>query len=272
MYKTENKKKAVGPNKAFFITLLLCPVLCISSAIMGIIFYNILTNATPWRIQKINISGHDHLSTTNIQNILGVPYGASIWWYRLPDLANRLKAHPWIREAFVRWDFPETLSIHIVERQALAAICCYSNICYYIDNFGVVFNECDKCTAAKYRVYMHSFEEIINTYKGTNFVQELFFSEFYALVHALVSVRWPPDPIVINYDKIKGFSLASTATTIHIGHEDFKKRLKIVKKVMENEKISLEGGKPVEIDARYMRWIYIRSGTPTERGKNGKDS
>jgi len=63
--------------------------------------------------------------------------GLSIWSVDPARLAARLEAHPWIRRASVRREFPRRLLVRVAERQP-AAVLLLDHL-YYIDRSGVVF-------------------------------------------------------------------------------------------------------------------------------------
>jgi cell division protein FtsQ len=60
-----------------------------------------------------------------------------MWRVDPAALAARLEAHPWIRRAQVRRDFPRRLVLDVAEREPAAIL--FIDHLYYVDRTGVVF-------------------------------------------------------------------------------------------------------------------------------------
>ncbi|MCC6850211.1 MAG: FtsQ-type POTRA domain-containing protein [Deltaproteobacteria bacterium] len=63
--------------------------------------------------------------------------GMSLWRIDPEALAARLEAHPWIRRAGVRREFPRRLVVDVVERKPVAIL--YLDELYYVDTTGLAF-------------------------------------------------------------------------------------------------------------------------------------
>ena len=63
--------------------------------------------------------------------------GQSLWRLDPTELAGRLEAHPWIRRASVRREFPRRLVVDVVERKPVAIL--YLDQLYYVDSTGLAF-------------------------------------------------------------------------------------------------------------------------------------
>ncbi|MCC6767085.1 MAG: FtsQ-type POTRA domain-containing protein [Deltaproteobacteria bacterium] len=63
--------------------------------------------------------------------------GLSLWRLDPDALAARLEAHPWIRRAMVRREFPRRLVVDVVERKPVAIL--YLDQLYYVDTTGLAF-------------------------------------------------------------------------------------------------------------------------------------
>lgn len=257
-------------NKSLIFLGIICLLLNLTALLTGIALYNALTSASPWRIHRIEITGNKHLTPGDIYNALGIPYGASIWWYSLPDLAMRLKNHPWIREAFVRWDFPNVLSVQIVERQPFVTLCC--NECYYIDNFGLLFDKCNECGLTSWVVKAERCDEVVFSWGSKRYLRLEFFQRLSALLKAVAGRPFPVKSPVFNYDAERGFFLNVGNTRIFLGFEDFDRRLRVARKIMQKIQPLYGNDAKVEIDVRYRRKAYVRPCITDGKDKNGTQS
>jgi cell division protein FtsQ len=81
-----------------------------------------VTSADYFRTQAIKVSGNHRLSGETILAQAQLRPGENLLAINLHLVRHRLLAHPWIAEARVVREIPETLIIEVVERQALAVI------------------------------------------------------------------------------------------------------------------------------------------------------
>ncbi|MGQ0809710.1 MAG: cell division protein FtsQ/DivIB [Nitrospiraceae bacterium] len=71
-------------------------------------------------IREVTIQGLHHVSQQDVRDRLGLRAGATLWSVYLPQLADRLRAIPWIKEATItRIPFHE-LRVVVVERKPAA--------------------------------------------------------------------------------------------------------------------------------------------------------
>ncbi len=73
-------------------------------------------------LTTVEIDGNRRLSRAEILDWVGVGAQASVWDVTPHRVRARLLAHPWIREARVRRDFPNRLALAVTERRPAAIV------------------------------------------------------------------------------------------------------------------------------------------------------
>lgn len=74
------------------------------------------------KIDAITVSGNAQLSSEEILRIAGLESGMHLWRFPLGAGEDKLTANPWIEQCKVSWQFPNAVSITVVERQAVAVV------------------------------------------------------------------------------------------------------------------------------------------------------
>jgi cell division septal protein FtsQ len=75
-----------------------------------------------YRVRSIQVLGTKRLSAAEILAISGVKEGTPLFEINLKTVADRLRAHPWIREATPVRRLPSTLELHIREEEPAALL------------------------------------------------------------------------------------------------------------------------------------------------------
>jgi hypothetical protein len=88
-------------------------------------------------VTEILVTPTLHVRPGALLEWVGIESGMSIWSADPTTLAVRLMAHPWIRRASVRREFPRRLVLRVREREP-AAILLLDHL-YYVDRTGMVF-------------------------------------------------------------------------------------------------------------------------------------
>lgn len=101
--------------------------------------YHALLESSFLRIQKVDIVGLKRVDRKDILNAMMVPKGTSVLALRLPQLAMRIEALPWVRTAVVRFDSPDRLVVEVNERDPLAVV--VAEKAYLVDSEGLVFDQ-----------------------------------------------------------------------------------------------------------------------------------
>lgn len=73
-------------------------------------------------IEKVNVSGNDHLTDASVIASAAVPPDATLVRVSVKDIERRLASNPWIQEVRVSKDYPNALNVTVVEREPALAV------------------------------------------------------------------------------------------------------------------------------------------------------
>lgn len=76
------------------------------------------------KVGAIEVSGNEQLTNEEILEITGLKKGMHLWRFPLARSKDKLLASPWIAQAQVRWQFPNSVLVTVVERQGVAVVKC----------------------------------------------------------------------------------------------------------------------------------------------------
>ncbi len=90
-------------------------------ALMGAwLFYRRVLHSDGLRVRHVEVHGNRFLSEGEVRELLGPADGANILGLDIEDLTRRLRASPWLDDATVRRNLPDTLQVEVRERAPLA--------------------------------------------------------------------------------------------------------------------------------------------------------
>jgi cell division protein FtsQ len=101
--------------------------------------YGYVVSSPYFNISDIAIEGNVSLERDEILSLCNIKEGQSIFSADMDNIYKLLKRHPWIRDASVKKELPDRLSIKINERIPAAVL--KSNGFYLIDKDGVILTE-----------------------------------------------------------------------------------------------------------------------------------
>ncbi len=97
---------------------------------------------TPWLpifdLREVGVSGNHETQAIDVARAANLRGGAGLLSVSLSFTAKRVSALPWIKQARVRYSFPHTVTIDVVERAPVARIVLSGNKCVLIGEGGVV--------------------------------------------------------------------------------------------------------------------------------------
>lgn len=88
-------------------------------------------------VSEIVVTPTTHVRAGTLLESADVRAGMSLWRVDPEALAARLEAHPWIRRASVRREFPRRLVVDLAEREPAAIL--FLDQLYYVDSTGIAF-------------------------------------------------------------------------------------------------------------------------------------
>ena len=87
-------------------------------AIAAVIVYN----SSMFTIESVSVSGADHLTASDMQQLAGVPAGTTLLRVDAAGIKENLKKDAWVADAKIKRVFPNTLQIDITERTITAVV------------------------------------------------------------------------------------------------------------------------------------------------------
>ena len=81
-----------------------------------------LTRSPIFAADRLVVDGVHRLDPARVLKIAGIAEGESVVWFDADEARRRLEAEPWIAEATVRSDLPDTIAVRIRERVPVGAI------------------------------------------------------------------------------------------------------------------------------------------------------
>lgn len=73
-------------------------------------------------IREVQVTGIRHVTHQEVLDRLALPKGTALYQISGPSLVERLRVHPWIKDATVEWLPPHTLAITVLERIPAAVL------------------------------------------------------------------------------------------------------------------------------------------------------
>jgi cell division septal protein FtsQ len=99
--------------------------------------YELVTTATPFKLERIEISRTKRLSRDEIVALAGVKLGDPLLRLDLRRMAEHMEKNPWIETLKIRRRLPAVLSIEITEREPVAVV--NMGYLYYLGTKGEIF-------------------------------------------------------------------------------------------------------------------------------------
>jgi cell division septal protein FtsQ len=113
-------------------------VLLFAVLVSGVVGYAVTSSTL--RIQRITVSGNQRLSTGQVQALLGHLIGSSTVAADIKQARRKLQDARWVEHVEIRRVFPDSVSVVLTERQAIALGRIKGEL-YLIDREGVIIDE-----------------------------------------------------------------------------------------------------------------------------------
>lgn len=95
-----------------------------------------VTTSPLFELKKLEVMGNNHLSASDVKNLMNIGSGQNIFTLEMESVRNRILGHPWVKEAEVKRRLPHTIRVAIVERRPAAVL--EGKTSALLDNEGVV--------------------------------------------------------------------------------------------------------------------------------------
>ncbi len=91
-------------------------------SLASIFIYDCITQSAFFHIKKIEISGQQRTTDSEILDLSDIKTGKNILKLNLFFIEKKIESHPWVKSVSVKRQLPSTLVISIVEHQPLAIV------------------------------------------------------------------------------------------------------------------------------------------------------
>lgn len=99
--------------------------------------YQFLTTDEYFIIKDVRFMGNNFTTNDELRSLMELPADSNIFKTRIGLFQERIISHPWIRDAVIKRELPNSLVIDVKERIP-AAVALYKGRYYLIDKYGVV--------------------------------------------------------------------------------------------------------------------------------------
>lgn len=194
-----------------------------------------LVGSPYFRLKALEANACEHVTHEEIRRYLDVYPGQSLFKIDIGEMRRRLVDHPWVADVRVRREWPDAVSIEIVERNPIATVLIadeadrerpegrvrsHKNL-YYVDDRGVVFNRVPVQEQRRFPV--------ITGFSRQDFAGDdgVLTRERIAEAASLLRVArldWDPDmPSIseIAFDEARGFSIMVDRARVIVGRAPF---------------------------------------------------
>ena len=90
--------------------------------VIGIVAYFSLRISGAFVIQNVNIEGAKYTTSSELTKSSSIPVGSTLLDVNLGQVESNLEANPWVKDAKVTLQFPETLNLVISEKEMAARV------------------------------------------------------------------------------------------------------------------------------------------------------
>lgn len=120
------------------------PQLFVGISILGMISFlgERLVNSPVFRVQEVSITGEEQLTDASIRHLSNIRYNQHMLLLEEEQVERWVEEHPWIYDAKVTANFPNTIDIEIVEQQPTMLLALEK--LWYVNQNGDIFREANK--------------------------------------------------------------------------------------------------------------------------------
>lgn len=203
-------------------------LLAVVAGFFSLYFY--LKNSEALLIQHVEVLGdHKHLTRDDVVVLSELTPKDHLLTVSLNQVRQNILTHPWVKDVRLNQKFPDTLQIHVTEREPLALL--HLDQMYLIDQKGLIFT---KATPQDYKdlIVLTGFKKK-DFKKFPNLTRRQFAKTIQLLSELNEQNFYKDDPISeIHFDEILGW----TVFTKRFGYEVFYGQKKLAEKHEKLEK------------------------------------
>ncbi|MCH8741832.1 FtsQ-type POTRA domain-containing protein [Patescibacteria group bacterium] len=135
------RKKSVFKNRFFWLGILVV-------MIIGITVYFVAFSSF-FQIKEIRISGNEKVQKESLENFIWKNISKKMFIFKTKSILlvnlqkvekNLLERFPEVSKIYLKRDLPDIIAVNIQERKPLFLLCKNSDVCFYLDEEGVIFD------------------------------------------------------------------------------------------------------------------------------------
>lgn len=117
----ERQERAERTQRAYrrYLRRILIVVLLVLALVVAAV---VLYNSSAFTIESVQVSGVEHLTTTEMEQLAGVPEGTTLLRVDTGEIKSRLLMDAWVEDVTIKRSFPNTLQIIVTERSIAAVV------------------------------------------------------------------------------------------------------------------------------------------------------
>lgn len=271
-YKKNNEKRYKAIKWAIKIVLM-TGLIALVIGLQSIVFisgYKMLTDTPYLKANRIEIGGNRFLSDTQIQDLAGISIGTNLFSVNLSLIQKKLMQHPWIFDASVRRDIPDTFIIHVKEHEPLAILDFGKK--YLMNKKGQVFKKLDENNLKDLPIIhgLNVSDIHIEKKKSKASIQEII--SFLKVVNRVKTIltKYKIEKIIMDEEMGLSIQLTDNLKMIRLGHENYQAKLDRLKQVLAllDHQQDIKDFKTIDInDPNRIVVLPVKSKNPGGKGK-----
>jgi len=134
------RASAMGPGRWMRVVARIAGVLAILAVLAGVGLI-VASQTSVFTIESVETVGSEHVSDDSVSRLAVVEDGATLMNVDTDALTANLKRNPWVKDVVVQRQFPHTLRVSVVEREAVAMVLISSDSVAWLLGEGGVWIE-----------------------------------------------------------------------------------------------------------------------------------
>lgn len=116
--RADSTKRAKATARRYIWRVAIVAVLVCAVIVGGVAVYN----SSFFTIKNVNVNGVEHLTSTEMSQLVAVPSDTTLMKVDTDTIIKRLKASAWVDDVQINRVFPDTLEINVTEREVAAIV------------------------------------------------------------------------------------------------------------------------------------------------------
>ncbi len=222
-----------------------------------------LTSAPLFQIREIRWAGLHHLNEAEMSARFRTVMGRNIFRVNIAQIQGELRANPWVKQAVIRKDFPDRLSITVLERVPTVVEMESAHGPLLRDEEGEILERVGEASDRLVNGAATSDLPRIIHYNPASYAKGLQLASL--LSHTLEKEKIAPSLFLIDLTDPEDLVVHFPEGVLHFGAESYDERWQRFLEIKDD--LGRRGLADREIDLRFQRKVIVRGGfTPPRRG------